>query len=486
MKYDIIIIGGGPSGLSMSHYCSKLGLKILVIEKGENIGGCHTVYRMNNLFSEHSPRVYSSAYLNFQNILKDIGLTFESSFTVLKHQSFDLMKESVFKVFSITEILQLSLDILTYLVYSDHGLNITVSDHYHDFSPESRKVIDTICRMTDGCTSETISLNTFLKYIDHQMLYQLYVPNKPNDEYLLPKWKQYLEKNNVTFLTSSFVEKFEYTDNKIYSCNVNIGGVIKTFYANKFIIAIPPKNIVTLLKRTNIVNAFGKIEELEKHAIDTEYINYITMTFHWDSVLNIEDKYVFPSSEWGIFNKVMSKYMTFKEKSSKTVISVAVSLPQNKSSTLNKTAYQCSRDELIHEVYDQMKKEMPGLTNDYIAILEPGTIWNKEKQILSMNGTGYVSNINTFPIDFQSSIFNNLYNLGTHNGKSYYKPTTFESAVSNANVLSRKLFPELEKQVRFRKIITLRMVFIWICIFIFVIYVYLIISSFYKYMNHLE
>ena len=92
MKYDIIIIGGGPSGLSMSHYCSKLGLKILVIEKGENIGGCHTVYRMNNLFSEHSPRVYSSAYLNFQNILKDIGLTFESSFTVLKHQSFDLMK----------------------------------------------------------------------------------------------------------------------------------------------------------------------------------------------------------------------------------------------------------------------------------------------------------------------------------------------------------------------------------------------------------
>lgn len=103
-----------------------------------------------------------------------------------------------------------------------------------------------------------------------------------------------------------------------------------------------------------------------------------------------------------------------------------------------------------------------------------------------MNGTGYVSNINTFPIDFQSSIFNNLYNLGTHNGKSYYKPTTFESAVSNANVLSRKLFPELEKQVRFRKIITLRMVFIWICIFIFVIYVYLIISSFYKYMNHLE
>ena len=38
-RYDIIIIGAGISGLSLAHYCGKQGLRTLVIEKSERIGG---------------------------------------------------------------------------------------------------------------------------------------------------------------------------------------------------------------------------------------------------------------------------------------------------------------------------------------------------------------------------------------------------------------------------------------------------------------
>ena len=43
-----------------------------------------------------------------------------------------------------------------------------------------------------------------------------------------------------------------------------------------------------------------------------------------------------------------------------------------------------------------------------------------------------------------NNIIDNMYNLGTHNGKSYYKFTSLESAVSNAVVLSKELYPSLK------------------------------------------
>jgi phytoene dehydrogenase-like protein len=38
-KYDIIIVGAGISGLSLAHYCAGQGLKTLMIEKSERVGG---------------------------------------------------------------------------------------------------------------------------------------------------------------------------------------------------------------------------------------------------------------------------------------------------------------------------------------------------------------------------------------------------------------------------------------------------------------
>ncbi|RII28535.1 MAG: amine oxidase [Geobacter sp.] len=39
-RYDLIVIGAGISGLSLAHYCQRAGLKTLVIERSERIGGC--------------------------------------------------------------------------------------------------------------------------------------------------------------------------------------------------------------------------------------------------------------------------------------------------------------------------------------------------------------------------------------------------------------------------------------------------------------
>jgi len=45
MKYDLIIIGAGPSGLALAQCLRNDFNKILIIEKESSIGGCHRVIR---------------------------------------------------------------------------------------------------------------------------------------------------------------------------------------------------------------------------------------------------------------------------------------------------------------------------------------------------------------------------------------------------------------------------------------------------------
>lgn len=39
MKYDVIILGGGPNGLACGAYLAKAGLKTLLLEKRNEVGG---------------------------------------------------------------------------------------------------------------------------------------------------------------------------------------------------------------------------------------------------------------------------------------------------------------------------------------------------------------------------------------------------------------------------------------------------------------
>ena len=38
-KYDVVVIGAGPNGLTTAAYLSKAGLKVLVLERRNEAGG---------------------------------------------------------------------------------------------------------------------------------------------------------------------------------------------------------------------------------------------------------------------------------------------------------------------------------------------------------------------------------------------------------------------------------------------------------------
>lgn len=54
MKYDYIIVGGGPCGISLSHLLAKTNKKILLLEGENSLGGCHRVDRINGYLDRKS------------------------------------------------------------------------------------------------------------------------------------------------------------------------------------------------------------------------------------------------------------------------------------------------------------------------------------------------------------------------------------------------------------------------------------------------
>jgi oxygen-dependent protoporphyrinogen oxidase len=75
-KYDIIIIGAGISGLSLAHYCTKEGLKTLVIEKSERVGGTLHSHRFEDIggfWIELGAHTCYNSYSNLIGIIEDIA-----------------------------------------------------------------------------------------------------------------------------------------------------------------------------------------------------------------------------------------------------------------------------------------------------------------------------------------------------------------------------------------------------------------------------
>lgn len=488
--YDIVIIGGGPSGLALAQCCASLGnKKILIIEREDDIGGCHRVKRVdvkNNkgivekMFTEHSPRVYSSTYKVFMDLLHKMDLNFYDLFTPYNFSLATIGGETIWTTLSFSEMFSLFLDFLILLINDNYGINMSMQEYVHSrgFSPAASDMIDRICRLTDGATSDKYTLNEFLQLFNQQALYTLYQPKRPNDIGLFSLWKSYLEKQNVDFLLRATVEKLNLdsslaNENTIRSLHCNYDNKNIEIIGKQFIIATPPTNLVKILENSKsemVQNAFGDLTTLTSWSEKTDYIDYISVTFHWDTVLDLEKIYGFPKTEWGVAFVVMSDYIKFDESQSKTVISATATITNYNSKTINKTANQCNdKTELVEEIFNQLKVSFPNLPKPSTSILSPELSWSDGRW--ESLDTAFIASSNQSNLDFSSKTISNLFNVGTHNGRNIYKFTSMESAVTNAVILSHILYPELKKTFNIPYSFTTRsiiMIFILSCI----IYVY--------------
>lgn len=445
LVYDLVIVGAGPSALALAQMCSKLNKKILIIDRESSIGGCHRVRRVGKeqVFTEHGPRVYSDTYVVFRKLLKEMGVDFFELFKKYKFGITDIGGETIFSTLSIYELSVLSYAFILLILNNDYGMDIVLYNYIKDFKAESKEIIDRICKLTDGGGSDKFTLNEFLQLFNQQLFYDLYQPKNPNDKSLLEIWRNYLEKHNVNFMLNVDIKDIHVNKNEIEYVKILVNNKIETIYSNDFVLAIPPKNLSNIIKKFEIPHNLGNLETFAK---DTGYIEYISITFHWDKKLSLKNVYGFPKSEWGVAFIVLSDYI--EENQSKTLISTAITLSDRISSNNNKTANQCNKEELFKEVLYQLKLSFgETLETPASIIMSPGVTYSEqEKQWVSID-TAFINSANYKYLPFQSGNIKNLYNLGTHNGKSLYKFTSLESAVSNGVYLSDILYGTNNKKI---------------------------------------
>lgn len=480
MIYDLIIIGAGPTGLALAHCCSFIdNLKILVIDKEKQIGGCHRVsridYKNEQLFTEHGPRVYSSTYQNFKTLLNDMDTSFKELFTLYNFQIDKIGKETILSTLNFSELFHIVSNFVKLIFNNNHGSNISMKMFMenNNYSLKSIDMIDRICRLTDGGDINKYTLNLFLQMINQQSLYSLYQPKYPNDLGLFKIWRTFLEKRNVTFILETNIIKLNYKNNIITSCIIKTNTHNKVLYGKTFILAIPPKSLVELFLNLNdniIKNSFCSFKSLQEWTNNTKYINYISISFHFDKILKLSKVYGFTKSEWGIVFIVLSDYIKLCESNSKTIISIAITITDRKSKNNNKTANECNKNELIKEVYLQLLNSFPNLPKPSVSILSPNNYY-KNNEWLSTD-SAFILSPNENYISFESNIFSNLYNLGTHNGYSKYKFTTMESAISNSIKLSHILYPKLKSKYNIKSSYTLIYIIKIVILIIVLCYLY--------------
>jgi hypothetical protein len=441
--YDTVIIGAGPAGLAFANYAKKHkpNQSIIIIEKDKTIGGCHKVnrkkYQDNYYFCEHGPRVYLGNYVNFFSLLKSMNLNFSDLF-IKKYSLLNIINKSVFKdkILTFIELLKLTRDFIIIIFDNKHGVNLSMYDYMklNDFTDEAITNIDFLCSSFDGGDSKKISLNSFISTTIQTLLYSTYIPRRPNDEALFNYWRRFLEKKNVEFLLNSSVREINPNGDKIDAIVINNGTKIK---GRNFIFAIPPANLSEI---KGLKEAF---DITDNYVNATEYHEYISLTFHWDYKLKLEDDASLFNikTEWSLIPYNMSELMKFKETKSKTVVSCAVVNTNTKGRVINKTANECNEDELIEEVYEQLRliyKNIPKPTLAFINNEKKGNYWKS-------NETAFIKVPNYDYLDFKSKKFKNIYSLGTHNGKQKNSFTSLESAISNSIKLANVIFNKKDK-----------------------------------------
>jgi hypothetical protein len=472
--YDIVIIGAGPAGLALAHACSHMKKKILILDRENEIGGCHRVKRVkNNMFTEHGPRIYLSSFLNFFNLVYEMGLKIDDVFVKYKYDLFNVIITKVLPSFTFSEIIVFSCSFMLYLLNNNYGNDVSLKEYAnkYGFSHKAQDILDRMCRFTDGGSIETYSLNKILSMQNAMFMVDVYQPKKPLDTTLFPAWKQYLQDRQVDFVLGanvSYIHKTKH-NNKIQYIVLDDKKII---YLNDLVLAVPPSAMVNILQHSNCPNCFANIDALKEWSEKTKYIEYISITYHFREKLHLPIvNGMTIDSDWGIIVINLSDYMHGIEEGYNTVLSAAISKCDTVSKNIMKTANECSKEELYAEVFRQLKKSIyPDLHQvEYIAIMNPNIYYDTKKNKWTNIDEAYFNTVRTPNLAFRSKEVRNIYNVGTHNGYAHISYTTIESAVSNALVLSGFMFPQLRWKYSLRRSLRLSDIIVLALIFIVII-----------------
>ncbi len=245
------------------------------------------------------------------------------------------------------------------------------------FSPESQEFIRRLCVLVDGEGWDRFTVSKFIAIVNQNGLYQMLQPKKPTDVGIFREWEGHLKSRGVEIYLSTKVTHV-------------MTGVVKTtnkqFMTKNIVLAMPPSQVDLLLH--------GKVLPATKEII---YEKYISIMYWWKDKFQIKPIWGFPVTKLGIaFIPLSDSYLDEPG----TYLSTCVTLPDE----------YVSPEDTFEQLKDVLGLPYPDFTHVYVHGDD------------AFAGSGYRG----------PYVSDGIWEVGTHNGNSHYRFTTFESAVCNA------------------------------------------------------
>ncbi len=415
-NFDYIIIGAGPTGLTIADGLSHLGYSCLIIEKSDVVGGCHATFP----HSPCLPLVYSKTYLNFRS------LHFHDS----SHFKPYPVPNDMFSCLTRNEKRSIQYVIFRTLFNPNYGRNQSCADFFEtcQFSKETINYFSRLIRwISNGSDVSRFTLHDLLHIYNHRLLDNLIVP-KHNIKWV-EHWKTHLESTrHVQFRFNT----------EIVDMNKHKGRILSISTTTNELIHVNDDVIFT-----------GSILSLQKFIPTPAYLNNDWFALHKSlpqpSILfkfqSIKKRFNPPSlivGEWGL------KCLWYQKDND---LLVTITNITKQSSILQKSCLELLQMRVIDvvmissEVIRQLRAEYTNqkyctFSNQYsfAPFLDSADsfVYNE-----SVDNDIFISNHN-----------HNFFVVGPHSLQQHYRPTPFvsiETAVVSGLDFLRTRFPKLSR-----------------------------------------
>ncbi len=478
--YDYVIIGAGPTGLACAWLLTKKGYKCIIVEKANTIGGCHRAMRvhtqqrksasdgtntrkcMSGYYAIHGPRVYCNTYvhmnrfhseLNMYLYERDLDTTFPLAFHNLFTQMHLDIRELILgaRTFSMRELVLLSHLMFHGSVIGMDPLNrrqpaersadqISMEEwmRYHQFSDLAKQYIDRLCRSADGTASDRTPMSKFASIPSKGNVYQL---KRATDVGMFSHYHSAFKSAGIPIITNvnagirihsrdSRDLIFSVFDrnrdsHSSYSLDVSDDHRSNQYLCKRVICAVPPAALQSVLP----------VHIPERWIAEHSYISYFSFMFHWNYVIEgLGDGVGITPTDYDLMYIIQSHYI---KDESPTMLCVLISNAHNRSSYNNKTALECSADELVSETFRQLQIILPTLPRYDVAIYANGpsdfpAYVDSSRDQQHCGPTLKVPIHMDDPTGHSHDVSKLIFTVGTHNGTSTYRFTSMESAIESA------------------------------------------------------
>lgn len=357
---NYVIIGGGPTGLSLAYALSNSNYNITLIEKNDQLGGSWNSQWVGKYWSENNPRVllYGGYLKNFLNEIgineKDLEYVY-GNFLQLNYKMMKFILSNINK-WDIPTILKI---LIKYnMIISNETLQEVLNNNNLD--QKTKRTISIISILISDRPEKT-NINDFFM-TQFTTLYQYKDSNL---------WHRNVEKilksKGVTIYKNTLVTNIVSSNNKITGVNINN----KLLEADRVFLCCQSSGILNILNNSNdiIKNNWYQWNVMKEWCKNTYYIGF-GFQMHFFETVNTPNQWCWScTSDWTVIILPVSNWLTTYTNGNevKTVWSCCIVDMDTKSKYLNKTANEClTKDVVVDECVRQIKTKLD-VGNNFIT-----------------------------------------------------------------------------------------------------------------------